>query len=268
MIAIVLAGLTLGVLSSFHCVGMCGPIALSLPVHQYSTIKKYWGIFIYNLGRAITYSVLGLIFGLLGQTFFLGELQQNVSILLGVVILFYVVFTYSQWSKTIEIKFVNKWIVPVKLGLSKLFNKKGIIILFGIGLLNGLLPCGMVYMSLAAAAASGTYVNGAIFMFSFGIGTIPVMFSLILFGQYISVQHRSIIRRLVPVMITVMALLLIVRGLNLGIPILSPSLKQETVVVNHEAKKRAVMKCCVRPVHDTIMNSSTENFKKSPEHYQ
>ena len=123
MIAILLAGLSLGVLGSFHCIGMCGPIALALPVHQYSNMKKYLGIVLYNLGRALTYSLLGFLFGFLGQTIFLGSFQQSLSIALGILILFFILFTYTGLNSFFKLNFVDSYIGSLKNHLSKLFQK-------------------------------------------------------------------------------------------------------------------------------------------------
>lgn len=248
---LLIAAISLGLLGSFHCIGMCGPIALALPVHRYSTIKKYLGIIIYNIGRAITYSSLGLVFGLLGQSFYLGGFQQNLSITLGIFILLTVIFSYTRANSILKFNFLNTPINSLKNNLSKLFNKKGIRFLFLIGLLNGLLPCGFVYMAIAGATATGNYIDGAVFMFVFGLGTIPVMLILSVFGQFISLRFRNAIHRSVPVLLSVMAILLIVRGLNLGIPMLSPQYKKEIVSINNAPKKHVVIKCCVPPKNKT-----------------
>ncbi len=248
---LLIAAISLGLLGSFHCIGMCGPIALALPVHHYSPAKKYFGIIIYNIGRAITYGVLGLVFGLLGQSFYLGGFQQSLSIALGILILLIVVFSYTRANSILKFNFLNAPINSLKNNLGKLFNKKGIRFLFLIGLLNGLLPCGFVYIAIAGATATGNYVDGAMFMFVFGLGTIPVMLSISIFGQYISLRYRNAIHRSVPVLVSIMAVLLIVRGLNLGIPMLSPQYKKEIVTINNTPKKHVVIKCCVPPKNKT-----------------
>jgi len=248
---LLIAAISLGLLGSFHCIGMCGPIALALPVHQYSPLKKYLSIIIYNFGRAFTYSLLGLVFGLLGQSFYLGGFQQSLSITLGVFILLILLFSYTPVNSILKFNFLNRPINTLKNNLGKLFNKKGIHFLFLIGLLNGLLPCGFVYMAIAGAAATGNYLDGAVFMFVFGLGTIPVMLSISVFGQFISVRYRNAIHKSVPVLVSIMAVLLIVRGLNLGIPMLSPEYKKEIVTVNNAPKKHVVIKCCVPPKNKT-----------------
>ncbi|MEQ1733411.1 MAG: sulfite exporter TauE/SafE family protein [Bacteroidia bacterium] len=231
---LIIAAISLGLLGSFHCIGMCGPIALALPVHQYSPTKKYMGIALYNLGRVITYTFLGLIFGLLGQSFFLGGVQQVVSILLGVALLASVIATNTRFFSAVHLSFIYIFVSTVKQQLGKLFNKKGIHFLFFIGLLNGLLPCGLVYLGIAGAIATGHYSAGAAFMFYFGIGTVPTMYAVAFFGQFITLKYRNYIQRAMPVVVVFMAVMLIVRGLNLGIPYMSPRIEKNNVVCCHK----------------------------------
>lgn len=226
---LIIAAISLGFLGSFHCIGMCGPIALALPVHQYSPFKKYLGIFLYNLGRVTTYTFLGVVFGLLGQSFFLGGFQQILSITIGVLLLLSVILTNVKALNTAKrLGFIYSFINSVKLQLGNLFNKKGLHFLFFIGLLNGLLPCGLVYLGIAGAIATGHYVKGAEFMLYFGIGTVPVMYAVAFLGQFITLKYRNHIRHAMPYVVSVMAVLLIVRGLNLGIPYLSPQFEKES----------------------------------------
>ncbi|MGZ4043606.1 MAG: sulfite exporter TauE/SafE family protein, partial [Bacteroidia bacterium] len=83
----IVAAISLGLLGSFHCIGMCGPIALALPVHQATVFRKVVAILLYNSGRIITYSLLGLLFGIIGQGFAVFGLQQVLSVSLGTLIL-------------------------------------------------------------------------------------------------------------------------------------------------------------------------------------
>lgn len=234
---LIIAAISLGLLGSFHCIGMCGPIALALPVHQYSPLKKYLGIFLYNLGRVITYTFLGLIFGLLGQSFFLGGFQQVLSIIIGVLLLLSVILTNTKWFSSNNFGFIYSFINSVKMQLGNLFNKKGLHFLFFIGLMNGLLPCGLVYLGIAGAIASGHYIKGAEFMFYFGVGTVPIMYAVAFLGQFITLKYRNHIRHAMPFVVSIMAVMLIVRGLNLGIPYLSPEFEKESHKIT----------CCEKP---------------------
>lgn len=232
--------ITLGFLGSFHCIGMCGPIALTLPVHQFSSLKKYIGILFYNSGRVITYTLLGLFFGVLGQTFFLGGFQQALSISLGIMLLLGLMATYTQWFHVPQLHFIYKAIQSLKTQLGNLFNKQGLHFLFFIGLLNGLLPCGLVYLGIAGALATGRFDTGAFFMFYFGLGTMPMMFAVAVLGQFVSMNFRNGIKKAMPIIVTIMALLLILRGLNLGIPYISPIIEQQSTSVG---KLPPVVKC-------------------------
>lgn len=224
---LIIAAISLGLLGSFHCIGMCGPIALALPVHQHSPLKKHVGIFLYNLGRVITYTFLGLVFGLLGQSFFLGGFQQALSIVIGVLLLLSVILTNTKWFSSNNFGFIYSFINSVKMQLGNLFNKKGLHFLFFIGLINGLLPCGLVYLGIAGAIATGHFIHGAQFMFYFGVGTIPIMYAVAFLGQFITLKYRNHIRHAMPIVVSIMAVMLIIRGLNLGIPYLSPEFEKE-----------------------------------------
>lgn len=250
---LVLAAISLGLLGSFHCIGMCGPIALALPVHQYSPFKKYLGIFLYNLGRVTTYTFLGVVFGLLGQSFFLGGFQQILSITIGILLLLSVILTnVKSLNSAKSLGFIYAFINSVKIQLGNLFNKKGLHFLFFIGLLNGLLPCGLVYLGIAGAIASGHFLKGAEFMFYFGIGTVPVMYAVAFLGQFITLKYRNHIRQAMPYVVSVMAVLLIVRGLNLGIPYLSPQFEKESNKVTCCEKPetgKPIIKCSPKKCH-------------------
>jgi uncharacterized protein len=141
MMALLISGLVLGAIGSMHCVGMCGPIALALPVHQYSKFKKYLAVLLYNLGRATTYGLIGLIFGSIGQSFYLVNLQQSISIVLGVFILIALFLSHTNALSFFKLNFLRQALQVLKTQLTLLFKKKGPSYLFLIGLLNGLLPC-------------------------------------------------------------------------------------------------------------------------------
>ena len=119
------------------------------------------------------------------------------------------------------------WGLTDLLGLSREAALRSTLLLFG--LLNGLLPCGLVYAALAGAAATGGPLGGALFMAAFGLGTIPAMLAVSLAGRLITAPWRARFQRAVPVAMAVLAVLFIVRGLSLGIPYLSPDLSPEAV---------------------------------------
>ncbi|MES2619468.1 MAG: sulfite exporter TauE/SafE family protein [Bacteroidota bacterium] len=221
---ILIAALSLGFLGSFHCIGMCGPIAMALPLGRESKFKQVAGGVIYNAGRVFTYGVFGLIFGLLGKGFVIGGYQQVLSISLGVLILLGLLLPSRLSSEFGLTKVIFPFVSKVKSLLSNLFKQKSFASLFLIGVLNGLFPCGLVYLGVAGAIATGDSVKGSLFMMMFGLGTLPAMLFVSLASNLISVEWRSKVRRAVPVFVAMMACVLILRGMNLGIPYLSPEL--------------------------------------------
>jgi len=224
MTAIFFAALSLGVLGSFHCIGMCGPLAFSLPLNNNSDFAKFTGSLLYNFGRIVTYSTLGLFFGLAGKSFSIFGFQQWLSITAGIVILFFLLIPKKQITNTTINNITSKYNYQIRSALGQLFLKKNYQSLFAIGLLNGLLPCGLIYMAVAGAIASADPFRSAFFMAAFGLGTLPVMWSVTFFGNYIGIGFRQKIRKAYPIMMALMACLLIVRGLGLGIPYVSPAI--------------------------------------------
>ena len=176
----------------------------------------------YNFGRVISYSILGAVFGFLGQGIKLYGFQQGLSIFLGALIILIIVIPAKYKNIVYRNSTFQKFSLPVKTSISRLFKKGTLTSLLLIGVLNGFLPCGFVYMGLAGALASGSIINGIMFMLFFGIGTIPAMFALSIFGKFITLNWRKKLSRLTPVLAVLLALIFILRGLNLGIPYLSP----------------------------------------------
>ena len=221
-----ITALTLGFLGSLHCIGMCGPIALALPVVNNTRFSRVSGILLYNLGRVLTYGSLGLLFGFLGRSFVIAGYQQALSVSLGVIILAIIIIPNRYLQK---VPLVNRFFQPVakiKQALTGLFKTRTYNSLFTIGVLNGLLPCGLVYTAVAGAIAMAEPVKGSLFMMFFGLGTLPAMLGLTLAGQKISMRLRNSFKKTVPVFVALMAVLLILRGLNLGIPYVSPELSK------------------------------------------
>ena len=225
--------LIFGLLSSFHCLGMCGPIALMLPVSRANQGQRIIQILVYHLGRLTSYATLGLLFGLLGKGLYFAGLQKQISIIAGVLMILYVLIPENKWSNIPVLKWIYKIYAPIKNHLGQQFKRKTFDAFFSIGVLNGFLPCGLVYVALFGALAMGDYLMSGLFMVLFGLGTIPIMSSITLFSNLLTVPIRNQIRRFVPMMLLFMASLFILRGLGLGIPYLSPS--ENNLMVQAEA---------------------------------
>ncbi len=220
----ILAALAIGFFGSFHCIGMCGPIALALPVSSKSNFSFFNGRILYNIGRIISYSLMGGLFGLIGMKFKLWGFQQSLSIILGVLILIFILIPSKYRSKLYAFGIIQKIINPLKIKISSLFKKNNPASLLLIGILNGFLPCGFVYIGLAGAMAAGGILNGILFMALFGFGTFPAMFAVSVFGKFISLNFRRKLSRLTPIFALLLAAIFILRGLNLGIPYVSPKM--------------------------------------------
>src|SRR6478736_5164625 len=91
MSQLIFAAFMMGLLGSFHCVGMCGPLALALPINNDRASARFSGVLLYNTGRILTYSVFGLIFGVIGKSAAFFGFQQWLSITLGLLIICFVV---------------------------------------------------------------------------------------------------------------------------------------------------------------------------------
>jgi len=211
----------MGLASSLHCVGMCGPLALSLPVSHDNHLSRISGGLIYNSGRILSYASMGLIFGSLGNLFIATQWQSGLSISLGIIILLYLLFPKRYFHFTTSTA-LDKPFTLLRQQLGKLFQSKRLSSLFFIGVLNGFLPCGLVYLALSSSVIAASPMNGGMFMLFFGLGTFPMMFTTVLMGNYLNQSIRRKINRAVPVLLFFMAVLLILRGMNLGIPFISP----------------------------------------------
>jgi uncharacterized protein len=210
----------LGLFGSLHCAGMCGPLALALPQAGNTAPAYATGRLVYNVGRVITYCLLGVIFGLVGKTLLMAGIQRWVSIALGVLLLvgLFASRKLALWHPVAAL--VNR----LKSGMPAMLKKRSVSALLSLGLLNGLLPCGLVYVAGAGATATGGIVSGAFYMAAFGAGTIPMMLAISLSGKLVPFSLRLKLLKAVPVAIILLATLLILRGMELGIPYVSPVL--------------------------------------------
>lgn len=208
----------IGLVGSFHCVGMCGPIVLAVPGRSiFSKIS-------YNAGRTITYALMGLVIGIIGEGFSLAGYQQILSIIVGSAMLLIVLFTkYKHFDLPLSGAISKLWIIS-KNKLTPLFKSDSAWAPFFIGLINGLLPCGLVYAAIFGAVASGGMLESSLYMIFFGLGTAPLLIALSVFGNFLTPALRNRFNTMVPYLLGLVAILIILRGLNLGIPYISPKM--------------------------------------------
>jgi sulfite exporter TauE/SafE len=215
-----LTAFILGLVGSVHCAGMCGPLAVALPSTGTRLPGFVAGRAAYNLGRIMTYCVLGLIFGLVGHTLVLAGIQRWASIGLGIALLAGLLGPRKLGLSRPLIDFVSR----LKDRMRVLISQRSLIAVAILGVLNGLLPCGLVYIACAGAANTGGIVSGLKYMAAFGVGTIPMMLVIGLSGKLIPLSLRLQLRKAIPVSVFLLACLLILRGMSLGIPHVSPDL--------------------------------------------
>lgn len=226
------AGFLFGLLGSFHCVGMCGAIALALPGQNNPVGWRYVrGRVLYNLGRVTTYSLLGALAGVVGQSLRLAGWQQGLSIASGLLILLLVAVPERYTGRAAQALGLSRVLAAVKNRLVYYFQQPTARALYTTGLLNGLLPCGMVYLALAGAISAPGVPGAMLYMALFGLGTVPLMLALSLTGRLVPLQWRARLRAAVPVGATLMAALFILRGLGLCIPYVSPALSQPATAI-------------------------------------
>lgn len=226
----VLAGFLLGLLGSFHCAVMCGPIALSLPSSNKTKLNFLLERFFNNFGRVVTYAFFGMLFGFFGERIFMAGFQQIISIVIGIAIIFYLIKPFvkpllKKNTNLFQIESGKSNLSFFKNIFAKFYSKNSKASLFGIGVLNGFLPCGFVYIALTGAVALRTPLSGALFMAFFGIGTLPMMLGISMSKNFVSLNLRRKINKLSPAIALLFALIFILRGMNLGIPYLSPKLE-------------------------------------------
>lgn len=208
----------LGLGSSLHCLGMCGPLVMAIPFprNRQTTLTKV----LYFSGKALTYGFMGLLVGGLGIRYIWGDIQQYLSVLAGVIIILIALFPLL-----IPAKASSRWVFQ---SFQKVFkriqtNPRWWHFL-QLGMLNGVLPCGMVYMALTLSFASGNALNGFVAMIAFSLGTTPILWAVTLIKDKITPVIRRKLRPITIAIAIIVGVLLILRGMNLGIPFISPQM--------------------------------------------
>lgn len=233
MIVYLVSALLLGLMSSLHCLGMCGPLVIGILPPDSNSFQKAKLLGLYHSGRLMVYSLLGLLAGLIAEQIDLPNIQQALSIVLGALLLLWVILHYFGWLKPIQLKLVNS---AFQKSFAKFWAIKGYMRYLFMGGLNGLLPCGMVYIAMTASATSASVTSSMAFMAVFGLGTLPLLTAVSGIGTVLKSRFKNYLKRAQPAFLLLFACILIVRGLNLGIPYLSPQ-------VTH-SHKSPQMECC------------------------
>jgi uncharacterized protein len=222
-----------GFVGSLHCVGMCGPIALALPVGGKTPSQRFLSRILYSLGRITTYSFIGLMMGFVGNKLFFSGLQQEISITIGISLLLMLILSHKTLISK-PLRFFNE---EIKSLFSHFLHQKSLISMFILGLINGLLPCGFLYLAATGSVITGSPFGGMVYMALFGLGTAPALLAVGILAKFMNLRLRKIFTQITPIYTFVLAILLIIRGLNIGIPFVSPSfekpLTNQTIPICH-----------------------------------
>lgn len=230
--SIVFAALTLGLAGSLHCLGMCGPLVLA--VHHSSTGHGKYDRIIYHLSRIAVYTILGVGTGILGKTLITFGFQRWLAIISGVLMLLFLLWPIGKSKLG---RFALTGFSGIKSKFQQALGTGGIKKQIVLGALNGLLPCGLVYVALAASISAGSIAGSGLFMALFGLGTSPALFLVSKILSYITSRFRFASYRVVQLSLVCISMLVILRGAGLGIPFLSPSFSETTQKVE----------CCHKP---------------------
>lgn len=216
----------IGIITSVHCIAMCGGINLSqciprksISAGNDSKLSVFLPALLYNLGRVISYTVIGFLLGLIGMLIS-GDSEAGVSTLLqGILKLiagaFMVIMGINMlgivpWLRKLNLRMPK--FLAVKIGKQKVKNRQP----FFIGLLNGLMPCGPLQSMQIIALASGNPFVGALSMFLFSLGTVPLMLGL---GSIVSALGRKFARAVMnigAILVVVLGLAMLSQGVSLS----------------------------------------------------
>ena len=210
---------TLGLFGSLHCVGMCGPLAIAFCHHENdNSFQRLSSGFSYNLGRTFTYAIIGLFFGLLGSFLVVVDLQKSLSIVLGILLVLSFLMSLDIDQKINGMPLIKKMYSGIRTYISKMYSKAKQYHPFVLGATNGLLPCGLVYLAVAGALATGSVFNGMAFMAFFGFGTIPIMMGLVFGFKLLTPKLRFRFRTVLPYLTLFFGIFLIYRGMMVDMP--------------------------------------------------
>ncbi len=250
-----ISGFIIGLAASLHCVGMCGPIALALPLNRKNAFTKWMDLIQYGVGKTAAYALLGILIGMLGAGIQLLNWMQTLSIVLGVITIIYGLMKIFKVSYSL-----GKLGTSLKLSaiMGKFFQSKSPFRLTLIGFANGFLPCGMVILALTNALLIGTPQASVLAMVGFGLGTLPALYAVNILGNKLTHLFKSKWNRVLPYYIVIMGVFIVLRGMDLGIPYISPKNKQvQPTEQNHLTPKQQMGKskigydCCSKPASET-----------------
>lgn len=217
-----IVGILIGAGGSMHCLAMCGPLVLRFQSRVAGGLRQYFAFIAYHCGRVSSYIFLGTLFGMLGMSVAILRAGQFFAIVAGIVIILLSLGKYNpHWPLLQQVS--NK--VAKYIG-NEILQSGSTIPDYVAGILNGFLPCGLVLVAITTAASLGTLSGAIVLMAGFGLGTIPLLLTMLIVHSAVNPFVRSRFNHFSSAIGIVIGILLVIRGLNLGIPYLSPYIDQ------------------------------------------
>ena len=210
-----IAAFMMGFLGSMHCIGMCGGLVGALTM---SKPKLWWGgLMSYQAGRVMTYMILGLIAGLIGAGLhslaWFEHMQRGIIVFTGIMMIAFGL-NLAGWLPDPFSKAASSLVAS--LGISRLIGRAAgsdkPVSWAVVGLMNGLLPCGLVYAALAFGLASGGVIESGMIMLAFGLGTIPAMTFVPVLVRNITPDGRGLILKIAAILVIVLGVMMMLRG--------------------------------------------------------
>lgn len=218
----------MGLFGSVHCAVMCGPLLLAINGQMGLSWEVVFNRLLYQIGRILTYGIMGLFLGILGSMAVVQGWQRGLSIVVGIgLVIIGMFYVFGQNTQALT-RFQTKAVQPFARYMGRWLYRPGGS--FVAGTLNGILPCGMVYMALASAMNADSLTNSFLFMVLFGLGTLPLLFVFSFAGSFSKPIFKRGFNRIIPFLYLILGIWFILRGANLDIPYLSPLLHVEGAI--------------------------------------
>lgn len=211
----------IGLAGSVHCVGMCGPLALAIPgASKDKGFTFFLRTIAYQISRISGYGVLGLIVGFFSQGMQFTGVQPYFSLLSGILLLFLGFFgIIPEVNAFSKYPIIQHFQVKINRIIGTVMTNEHFSTPFVLGFLNAMLPCGMIYIALGTGLSSGNMSEAALYLISFGLGTLPLMFMVSLSGQFLSLQMRRSWQKAIPIIFMISGIILIYKGMNIALPV-------------------------------------------------
>lgn len=210
--------LLLGLGGSFHCLGMCGPLMLSVPLDRRTRLSILADRLQYQLGRISAYAIIGALFGLLGTGAVLAGIQRWVALVGGGILILLAIGQWRNLASTIKIPFLERPLFWLRQKIAILLRSNRWYAISSVGFLNGFIPCGLVYVAVLGAMTQVHWLEGALFMTVFGLGTLPMLLGVMWLGGIAKPRFRYYFQYLTPIFLLIGGALLLFRGLEVSFP--------------------------------------------------